>query len=49
MLYRRPEVDVEYGEEEQSVDSQRDKDNSHVGLVKSRADHMLCVSYNKTL
>ena len=28
MLHRRPEVDVEYGEEEQAVDDQGDEDES---------------------
>ena len=28
MLHRRPEVDVEYGEEEQAVDDQGDEDDS---------------------
>ena len=29
MLHGRPEVDVEYGEEEQAVDDQGDEDQSH--------------------
>ena len=41
MLHRRPEVDVEYGEEEQAVDDQGD-DNSHGnGSRLSRGDHMI--------
>ena len=34
MLHRRPEVDVEYGEEEQAVDDQGDEDeHDHENLV----------------
>ena len=45
MLHGRPEVYVEYGEEEQAVDDQGDEDESHGnGLMESRlsrGDHMI--------
>ena len=42
MLHRRPEVDVEYGEEEQAVDDQGDEDESHEIFGRlSRGDHMI--------
>ena len=52
-LHRRPEVDVEYGEEEQAVDDQGDEDDSHAGNFSklSRADHMIivrCVLHSHT-
>ena len=46
MLHRRPEVDVEYGEEEQAVDDQGDEDESPGSLRLSRADHMITVRYS---